>query len=470
MQRPATAKTILGHPVGLYVLFGTELWERFSYYGMRALLVLYLVSALEYPRAEALAIYGLYTGLVYLTPLLGGFLADKWLTYRGGILAGGILMALGHFAMAWEALLFPAMGLLILGNGFFKPNISTVVGTLYSAQDARRDGAFTIFYMGINVGAFLSPLVCGYLGESVGWHYGFAAAGVGMVISLLIFLGGLSTLKPFEGSLPPIPRKKVWTVVLLGLGVAFLAPFLWQKLDDEVKEGLFIILGIGLMVAIAAATFMPLKGAQEYKRVGGIFVLLLFTIIFWMGFEQAGGTFNLFAKEKTARTFLGTEVPASFFQSINPLLIVLLAPIFSWLWIFLNRWGGLYTPTKMALGLLLLGLGFWVMSQAQEASHHGLVSPLWLVTVYVLHTLGELCLSPVGLSMVTKVAPQKVAALMMGVWFLSSAAANYLAGRAEALFEYMNLPLFPTLMILGLVGAGVLFALRNFIARWIGER
>lgn len=472
---PSPKVRLWSHPPGLYVLFFSEMWERFSYYGMRALLVLYLTQHLLYERAAALEVYGLYTGLVYLTPIIGGFLSDRWLGYRGTVLAGATLMMLGHFAMAFPAFLFPALALLILGNGLFKPNISTIVGSLYLSGDARRDAAFTIFYMGINLGAFLSPLVCGALADAYSPHWGFAAAGVGMLISLIIFTAGLSTLRPAQGTYPPFTRREFLRItitilsgLLISIGSVYMARYF---LGRKVVAILFEWAILAFLLAVLLYLLVRLKTPAERERTLSIFVLGLFTALFWMGFEQAGGTFNLFAQLNTDRTLtLGDwqfTIPAPWFQSLNPLLIFILAPLFSLFWVWLAARGREpLTPVKMSWGLLLLGLGFVVMTFADRHAKMGLlVSPLWLFGVYLLHTLGELCLSPVGLSMVTRTAPASAAALLMGVWFLSSAFGNYMAGVSEAVLEEYHLSLYPTLAVVSLSAGTLLWLLARPIHR-----
>ena len=479
MPSPAAA----AHPRGLYTLFFTEMWERFSYYGMRALLVLYLVNALEYPRDRALALYATYTGLVYLTPIVGGYLADRWLGSRRAVLIGGLVMALGHFAMAFPALLHLALGLLVAGNGFFKPNISTMVGSLYQPHDRRRDGGFTIFYMGINLGAFLSPLVCGTLGEKIGWHYGFAAAGVGMLFGLGVFLAGQRRLGSAglpPGTAAPGLRRRDWVTVLgvsagttaLVAMVVVVGPVLrdglWSALGDG---GRLAVAGTLLVVALAlprlgrlrapAATAVaaPLT-AVERQRLLVVGIMAFFVIFFWMGFEQAGGTMNLFADQKTDRYLLGWEMPASYFQSVNPLAILVLAPLFSALWVRLD--GSRYalsSVAKQGLGMVILGLGFVVLAIAdQRAGVAGKVGMGWLLAVYILHTAGELCLSPIGLSMVTKLAPARLVALVMGLWFSAMALANYLAGTLESIVHGYGIPLY-WFLVASSVGAGILLLL-----------
>jgi len=461
-------------PKGLAIIFLTEMWERFSYYGMRALLVLYLVNALGYKREDALELYGIYTGLVYVTPLVGGYLADRFLGMRLAAVIGGIVMMLGHFAMAVPSMLHVALGLLIVGNGFFKPNTSSMVGELYDGvDDPRRDGGYTIFYMGINLGAFFSPLVCGTLGEKLGWHYGFASAGVGMLVGLVTLLSfqgwlGRSGLREGQGAVgwTDAPRIAAWTVGCVAFVYAALAlgPAI-ASLPRAAKGGLALAL-------IATAVWLPgllagkdRKGdekltAKEWQRVIAICILTLFSVFFWMGFEQAGGSMNLFADKQTARTIGDFVVPASWFQSINPFGIMLFAPVFATIWTALNRSRfALPDPAKQSVGLITLGLSFIVMYRAQTlAEAVGLVSPLWLASAYFLQTLGELMLSPVGLALTSRAAPVRVAALLMGVWMLSSAAGNYLAGALEKIMSGTGIP--PYLFLTeSSIGAGVLLLL-----------
>ncbi len=474
---PAREQT--GHPRGLYVLFGAEMWERFSYYGMRALLVLYLTKHLGFVRKDALALYATYTGLAYLTPLLGGFLADRVLGQRKAILVGGIAMAMGHFAMAFESMLYLALSLIVLGNGFFKPNISTMVGNLYPQGDARRDGAYTIFYMGINLGAFAAPLVCGWLGESpsFGWHYGFAAAGVGMVFGLLSFL---SFGRHLVGGYPPGREQSGparitiadWAHVV-GLALACLAfsygaGLAWPGLQPYAR---FLVPAIVVVYVLATAyvfLMVATKGDSEegvdWQRIAVILIVGLFSIVFWMGFEQAGGTLNLFADNKTDRTLFGTlsePFAASFFQSINPFLIFTLAPVFSVLWAWLdNTRFRLTSSAKMALGLVLLGLGAVVMFRADAlATGTAKVGPQWLATVYLFNTLGEICLSPIGLSLVNKLAPARLASLLMAVWFLCTAIANYFAGILEAELAAWGINLWTFLAAATIIPGLILLAL-----------
>ena len=401
-----------GHPKGLYLLFTVEMWERFSYYGMRAILVLFMTKYLMFNTSKSGTIYGWYTGLVYLTPLIGGYIADRYLGQRKCVMIGAIIMALGQFFMSYSALtslawavsvaFFMGLALLIVGNGFFKPNIATIVGAFYERNDPRRDGAFTIFYMGVNLGAMISPLVCGFLGEKVNWGYGFLSAGIGMIIGLLIFLWG---------------QKKY-------LGEHGIKP------SHQVSQ--------------ASGAHGPLT-REEKERIAVIFIMSFFVIFFWASFEQAGSSLTLFADRSTNRlisVFGWTwEFPASYYQSVNPLLICLLAPFFSKLWVSLAGKGkNPSTPIKFVCGLLLLCAGFIVMMAASAIHDKNQiqVSMLWLMGVYLLHTLGELCISPVGLSMVTKLSPVRFTSLLLGTWFLANFAANLVGGLFAGNYDAMN--------------------------------
>lgn len=482
------------HPSGLYTLFFTEMWERFSYYGMRALLVLYLTSTVaengfNMDRAAALEIYALFTGLVFLTPILGGYLADTVLGQRKAIYIGGLLMALGQFGLATSVgldadsaskglMLNLGLGLLIMGNGFFKPNISTIVGALYSENDPRKDSAFTIFYMGINLGAFLSPLTCGYLGENVGWEYGFGTAGLGMLLGVIWFFFRTRTL---EGAgLPPKrlendqenlgAKDYIHVVVYVAVIAALVLGFLkgWNAITETTQNILIWVLAIAGTLGLGSTIVKGTNGKDQWSRVGVILILSLFNIFFWSGFEQAGGTFNLFAAEQTDRIMFGFEIPASWFQSINAIAIFGFAPLFSMMWVWLSRKNlNPRTPVKFGLGLALLGLGFVIMYFASLAAKNGMVSPLWLVSVYLIHTFGELCLSPVGLSMVTKLAPQKIVSVMMGVWFAFMALANYLAGMMESLLHNLmpDMNLFLFLTMTSVFGAVLLFILSPLLGK-----
>jgi POT family proton-dependent oligopeptide transporter len=390
---------LFGHPRGLVVLFLTEMWERFSYYGMRALLVYYMIKQLMFSQAQASQIYGLYTGLVYLTPLFGGILADRALGQRKTVIMGAVLMAIGHFLMAVQSLFFPALTFLVLGNGAFKPNISTQVGSLYPPGDPRRDRAFSIFYVGINLGAFFSPLVCGTLGEIYGWHYGFGAAGVGMVIGLSIYLSGLH----------------------------WLAPDNLTEREQAGKEAL------------------PVPMPDEKSRLWSLIALCLLSVAFWAAFEQQGNTIALWADANTNRHAFGWEVPASWFQSLNPAFVFLLTPIVITLWRWQSEKGTEPSAIfKMALGCFLQASGFLVMVPAAwlYGTDGTLVSMYWLIFSTLLVTLGELYLSPVGLSLVTKLSPARMVSMMMGTWFLSTFIGNYAAGFIGHYWEDMPKDIF----------------------------
>lgn len=445
-----TNTTEKGHPKGLYLLFATEMAERFSYYGMRAIFTLFLVKALLWTKEQASDLYGNYTGLVYLTPLLGGYLSDNFWGNRKSIIIGGLMMAIGQFLMFASGLIYenpgtavPIMYLglaaLILGNGFFKPNISTMVGSLYREGDSRRDSAFTIFYMGINLGAFFSPLVCGSLGDTgnpADFKWGFLTAGLGMLVSLGVFIALKDQyIKGPDGTpvgLPPASKAK-------GEGGAAKAPLT----------------------------------KQEKERIAVIFILSFFVIFFWAAFEQAGASLTFFAEEQTDRNLFGKVIPASFFQSINALAIFIFAPLFAWLWTKLNK-AGLEpsSPLKMAIGLFLLSMGYLIIAFGVKGIEPGVkVSMLWLVTMYLMHTFGELSLSPIGLSMVTKLSPPQFGSLLMGVWFLSTALANKFAGVLSSYYpeagkafpvflgyEIDSLyAFFMLFMTMSLIASGVLF-------------
>ncbi len=442
-----------GHPRGLYLLFFTEMWERFSYYGMRAIFILFLTKALLLSDKDGSNIYGSYTGLVYLTPLLGGYLCDRFLGNRRSILTGGILMAIGQFLMFLCASVLENKGLsttlmwagltsLIIGNGFFKPNISTMVGQLYPKGDHRVDSAFTIFYMGINLGAFFSPLICGGLGDTgnvADFKWGFLAACIGMIISTISFeIFKNKYLHSAEGKPVGMPVAKL-DIKSLGmtLGSIVLIFFLlgfknFFNSDAEVVS--YLIFGAMIIVPAIIITDKSLT-REERSRIWVIFILVFFVIFFWSAFEQAGASLTLFADKQTERHIGTWEMPASWFQSINPLAIIVLAPIFSYFWGFLNKRNmEPASPLKMAWGLVLLCLGYVVIAFAVKgADSTSKVAMWWLFGLYVLHTMGELCLSPIGLSMVSKLAPVRFASLLMGTWFLANAAANKLAGTLSAL-------------------------------------
>jgi proton-dependent oligopeptide transporter, POT family len=439
---------LFGHPRGLGLLFITEMWERFSYYGMRALLILYLVQVLKWSTRDAATLYGTYTSLVFLTPLIGGFLADRWLGTRRSLVIGGIIIAAGHFCLAAPGMTFfyTGLGLIIVGTGFFKSNVSTMVGQIYKEGDERRDGGFTIFYIGINTGAFLGGIVCGWLAadtQRFGWHWGFAAAGVGMLIGLVGYLWGRDKYLPGIGVGTAYARSAAATAsgdataagvdpntVLYGVGGAIVSAALaWWALGNNP-------LGIAMCFVIGAAIAITVLGShgEERKRVIALFIVVFFVVVFWTAYEQAGSSMNLFAANNTDLKVGSFSVPAAWYQSVNPAVILLFAPLFAALWPFLARrkWEP-STALKMVIGLFLLGIGFLFMVAGGRRADTGvLVSPIWLLAAYTFHTCGELCLSPVGLSYFTKVAPLRFASLLMGVWFLSNMVANKLAGSLAA--------------------------------------
>ena len=444
-DRPAVLDdtALLGHPRGLGLLFVTEMWERFSYYGMRALLVLYLVNALKWDTAHAANLYGTYTMLVYLTPVIGGYLADRFIGTRRSLVVGSIIISLGHFTLAFPGMttFYAGLGLIIIGTGFFKSNVSTMVGQIYKKGDPRRDAGFTIFYVGINVGAFLGPLVCGGLAQSsrFGWHYGFAAAGVGMVLGLIVYLWGREKYLPGIG----VSAERSGVMVAAASDATASGNPVTHGAIGAVlggAVGYFLgsgsILGLVMGLVIGAALTITVLGTQgeERKRVIALFIVVFFVIFFWAAYEQTGSSMNLFADKNTDLHAGSFNIPSSWFQSVNPFVIVVFAPIFAYMWTALGKAGREpSTALKMVLGLALLATGFLFMVIGGSRADTGvLVSPFWLVAAYTFHTWGELCLSPVGLSYVTKVAPVKFASLLMGVWFLANAAANKVAGAVAA--------------------------------------
>jgi len=432
-------------PKELYMLFFAEMWERFSFYGMRALLTLYLTLQLfedlsdPEKKAKAFGIYAAYGALVYATPFLGGIIADKLLGFKKSVMLGSVLMMIGHFVMAIETefMLYIALSFLIIGNGFFKPNVSSIVGGLYKEGDPRRDGGFTIFYMGINLGAALAPLICGYIGETYGWFYGFSLAGIGMLLGLIVFSRGQGGLGE-NGAVPDIDKLKTkvvgltreyWVYILSFVAVALFALLVKHY---EVMSYVLTPFVIGILLFIFITALRSEK--VERERMFVILILLFFTTLFWAFFEQAGSSITLFTESNVNRDFFGIfDIPASIFQSVNPTFIIILGPLFASLWVRLNKAGKEpSTPLKFALGIFQLGLGFLVMVfGSQFVSEYGnaaLIPVIFLVLGYFLHTTGELCLSPVGLSMVTKLAPKRIGAMVMGAWFLSSALAHHIGG------------------------------------------
>jgi POT family proton-dependent oligopeptide transporter len=460
-----------GHPKGIYLLFATEMWERFSYYGMRALFSLYMLNALLFDKTLSGQIYGSYTGLVYLTPLIGGYIADRYWGNRRSIMIGALIMAIGQFLLFLSGLfyedvsfatvlMFSGLGLLIAGNGFFKPNISSMVGQLYAQGDSRKDSAYTIFYMGVNTGSFIAPLICGFFGDTgnpADFKWGFLAACIGMLIGLAVFiLYKDKYLKTPEGDaigvipnsrdekkLTPqtsenIQRNKksnrknaiIWFGVWIILFYLLYAPL-----------GVDLIGSIIFSMVVAAPGYIisdPSLTKIERSRIWVIYIIAFFVIFFWAAYEQAGASLTYFAEEQTERHigFFDWTIPTSYFQSINALAIVLFAPLFVVLWAKLNKKGKEpASPFKQSVGLFLLAIGYLIIAFGVKGLAPGVkVSMLWLVSLYVIHTFGELCLSPIGLSMVNKLAPIRFASLLMATWYMSTAAANKFAGTLSSYY------------------------------------
>ncbi|RIY35752.1 MFS transporter [Capnocytophaga canis] len=425
------------HPKALFTLFMVELWERFSYYGMRALLILYMTANLvdggfQFDDAKAFGIYGAYGALVYLTPILGGYFADKLIGFRRAIAFGAILMAAGQFTLFAnnQTTFFIGLALLVVGNGFFKPNISSMIGRFYADGDKRRDGAFTLFYMGINMGAFLAPLTCGAIGENEGWQYGFLTAGIGMLLGFIIFflasrtsvfqnIGLAPDEKPAKNVVSFVPNSilpYVAAAVMVGCSLLLIQH---ETVVDYMLGALAVII-IGYLLFQASKMELVAK-----QRIWVVVLLLLFTTIFWTFFELAGSALNLFTARNVDKMLFGFEMKTTYFQSFNPLYIMLFAPVFSWIWIKLSNLNKEpAAPYKFGTGLLLLGLGFLVLKFGGSYAKLGMVPAIFMALLYLLHTLGELALSPVGLSLVTKLSPKHMVAFMMGIWFLSSSIAH----------------------------------------------
>ncbi|HET9438903.1 MAG TPA: peptide MFS transporter [Longimicrobiales bacterium] len=469
LERAGDDRSFFGHPRGLSTLFFTEMWERFSYYGIRPLLVLFMTAALldggfGFERQTASAIVGIYAACVYLASLPGGWVADRWLGLRRSIWYGGILIAIGHLSIALSAVFakpafFLGLVFIVLGTGMLKPNISAIVGELYTDGDSsRRDAGFSIFYMGINVGALIAPLITGYLGERVGWHYGFGAAGVGMVIGLITFKMRQDTTLGDIGERPnatPDEQRRVRNIVIGALVLIF-------GIVIAASMGLFTINPVSIaermsivMLSLALLYFLYLFVAggltgDEMKRVAVIIVLFFFATVFWAAFEQAPTSLNLFARDYTDRMVLGWEMPTLWLQSFNSFFVIALAPVFAAIWTSLGkRDRDFSSPAKFAFGLLFAGLGFLLMVPAAQHIVDGggavRVAMWWLIGSYFLQTIGELSLSPVGLSSMTKLAPLKFKGQMMGVWFMAAALGNLLAGLVGGHVDPENLPQIPAL-------------------------
>ena len=467
----APSTGFFGHPRGLSTLFFTEMWERFSYYGMRAILLLFMTAAvteggLGWNAAKAGPIYGLYTAFVYLAAMPGGWIADRLLGQRRSVLVGGVIIALGHISLIFHGLgfFFLGLALIVAGTGLLKPNISTMVGGLYTPEDARRDAGFSIFYMGINLGAFIAPLVTGFLAQSTqfrgflasqglnpanSWHWGFGAAAVGMTLGLIQYvLGGrrLGTagLKPATAD-DPAAQARDRRNLLIAAGVfaalVLVAVMVRVSVADVTKYVGYSLLLIP--VVYFAILFSQKWTAVERKHLWAILLFFIFAILFWSAFEQAGSTLNLFAERFTRNSIFGFQYPASWLQAVNSAFIWILAPVFAWIWIALGRRKlEPSSPTKFAYALFFVGLGFLVLMAAALSlgPAGGRVSPVWLLTIYLCHTIGELCLSPVGLSAMTKLAPARVVSQMMGIWFLATSLGNFIGGQVASVFEKFPLP------------------------------
>ncbi|MCF4100860.1 peptide MFS transporter [Gillisia sp. M10.2A] len=490
---PATQKELFGHPVGLYILFFTEMWERFSYYGMRAILVLYLVSAttngnagLGWTQAEALALYGWYTMLVYVVSIPGGILADKVFGQKKAVLIGGIILVLGHGILAVEEMwaFYTGLALIIAGVGLLKPNISTMVGGLYKEGDIRRDKGFTIFYIGINVGAFLSSLIVGYVGENIGWHYGFGLAGIAMALGLLVYLWGQKYLKDVGNLLSKVerdegaslgslfsdlfqsPTQLVISIILLGVSI-------WGWLSLGFGYGLLFIF-LTLVVAMMMMVYKDLTTQVMKDRYVVMLLSFILVIVFWGAFEQAGGLMNIYALENTNRSIpfnlplIGNEVPASWFQSLNALFIIIFGVIVA------NYWAKRKLKSKeassifkMATGVIIMGLGFvFMVFAALQFESNGSSAMYWLVLAYLFHTIGELCSSPVALSFITKLAPVKYASLMMGVYFAATGLGNKVAGELGAFAsEAGDIAIFSGITIFTVVFASIVLLMLKPLKR-----
>jgi POT family proton-dependent oligopeptide transporter len=501
MSQPARARMVetapaaydrafFGHPRGLSTLFFTEMWERFSYYGMRALLILFMTAPLStgglgFDTASAGAIYGLYTSMVYMTTLPGGWIADRLIGQRQAVFYGGVIIASGHFAMAFPSIVTFYLGLflIVIGTGLLKGNVSVIVGQLYGPQDNRRDAGFSIFYMGINLGAFIAPLVCGYLGQRVNWHLGFAAAGLGMVLGVIqyrlgaTYLGDAGLHPSPAGSPAAAAALKTRTIaigggilaVLLVLAIGVYAGVLPITVTQVADAAGYMLLG-GTAVFFAWLFLSGEWTNEQRYRLYAIAVFFFAAGIFWSLFEQAGSTLNLFADRDTRTSIGSISFPSTWFQSLNSLFLIALAPVFAWLWIRLGPREP-SSPIKFALGLLLVGAGFAVLVVAARLAASGVqVSPMWLTLTYLLHTCGELCLSPVGLSAMTKLAPAQICGLMMGVWFLATSVGNFIAGRLAGFYEAMPLPdLFQSITLFGIVPGILLLLVAGRIKKLMGE-
>ncbi len=487
--------TFFGHPRGLATLFFTEMWERFSYYGGRAMLVLYMVASVTgqnpgfgMTAMEAGALYALYVSIVYLTNLPGGWIADRFIGARKAVLYGGILIAIGNFIIAANlgfGGFVTGLGFIAIGTGLLKPNVSTMVGSLYEQGDVKRDSAFQIFYMGINIGALLAPLVAGYFGERIDWSLGFLVVGIGMVLGLIQYvlgakhLGDAGKFVQSDDATEVSKQQKslrsagIWTLIIIAL-LYFVHKIGIYPITVVSLSDLMGVVFVALPIVYFGALFS--KGGftkQEKGRITAIIILYLAAALFWSAYEQAGSTLTLFAERNTNNVILGWDFPVTWWQSVNAAFIVILSPVFAWLWIYLKRTGNqLSIPFKFAIGLLLVGVGFLILVPAAmkiEATGTR-VGMMWLLTLYLVHTIGEMFLSPVGLSAMTKLAPQRIVGQMMGIWFLGAATGNYIGGRIGGLFETFPLKyIFLAVFCTSLVASILMFVLVPWMKRLIGD-
>ncbi|MBK6564379.1 MAG: peptide MFS transporter [Saprospiraceae bacterium] len=496
-------KSFLGHPKGLFILFLTEMWERFSFYGMKALLIHYLVKYHLFSDESGNLIVGSYAAMVYALPVIGGYLADRYLGFRKAVVFGAIMLVLGHLGLAFEGskayvdaagnvvrdgfaldVFFFSLSLIILGVGFLKANISSIVGALYEENDQRRDSGFTIFYMGINLGSFMATLLCGYLGETYGWGYGFGAAGIGMLFGLVTFIYGQKFLhgkaEPKDKELlsAPLfgPVNREWLIYILA--VLSLVGISQMVQNHTIVDWMLRIAGLISLIMIIYFGVTTEKVVRE--RLFALTILIIFSVVFWALFEQAYTSLNLYAERVTDRNFFGWEIPGSWYLSLNALFIILFAPVVASVWVRLGK----YDPNvvvKFGIAIVLVGLGFGALVFGIETTAAGTkIAMIWLVLAYFFHTIGELCLSPVGLSSVTKLAPQKIVGFMMGVWFLATAASEFIAallanlakmdtngGEVEdiglAVTAYQNL--FSTLFYAGLIIGGFLLLISPLVKK-----
>jgi POT family proton-dependent oligopeptide transporter len=496
-------KELFGHPFGLFILFLTEMWERFSFYGMKALLIYYLVKYHLFSDEAGNFIVGGYAAMVYALPVVGGYLADKYLGFRKAVIFGGVLLVLGHIGLAYEGhqaflaengevvqdkfalqAFFFSLSLIILGVGFLKANISSIVGALYEKEDIRRDSGFTIFYMGINLGSFVATLLCGWLGENYGWGYGFGAAGIGMIIGLITFIYGQKYLMgKAEPKNPEILKKKVfagisveWLIYILSIASLFIIAQMVQR--HTVVDWMLRITGA---IALLMIIFYSIKEEKIIReRLLALTVLIIFSVVFWALFEQAYTSMNLYADRVLDRELFGWTIPGPWFLSLNALFIIIFAPIVANLWVKLGKYNP-NTTVKFAFAIILVGLGFGMLVIGANVTADGAkIAMIWLVLAYFLHTMGELCLSPVGLSSVTKLAPQKIVGFMMGVWFLATASSEFIAAVLAnlakidtkggevtditvALTSYTDL--FSKLFWVGLIFGGILLLLSPLVKK-----